>query len=336
MRERRLDALKLPDSLVVAVRDILGIEVLHPPQAEAMPAVLDGENALLAIPTASGKSLVAYIAVLKRLIEHPGSKAIYIVPLKALAAEKFNDLEALASQLGLTVGLAVGDGGDDVRRLEEGDVLVCTSEKLDSLMRTRPDVVSNATAVVADEFHLITDPTRGPTLEVNLTRLRRWRPEAQIIALSATVGNAEELAGWLQARLITSEWRPVPLHLATCADLTVEVRRVREASTEKAEVAPGPPPRTLIGPSSNPVVAVLDDAHAQGGQVLVFVNTRRSAVAEAKRLGKRMSKRLRKEDPSRSRILDDLANGLEKKAEGATAMALAECVRGVWPSIMQD
>ena len=76
MRERRLDALKLPDSLVVAVRDILGIEVLHPPQAEAMPAVLDGENALLAIPTASGKSLVAYIAVLKRLIEHPGSKAI--------------------------------------------------------------------------------------------------------------------------------------------------------------------------------------------------------------------------------------------------------------------
>ena len=120
-------------------------------------------------------------------------------------------------------------------------------------MRTRPDVVSNATAVVADEFHLITDPTRGPTLEVNLTRLRRWRPEAQIIALSATVGNAEELAGWLQARLITSEWRPVPLHLATCADLTVEVRRVREASTEKAEVAPGPPPRTLIGPSSNPV-----------------------------------------------------------------------------------
>ena len=328
MRERRLDALKLPDSLVVAVRDILGIEVLHPPQAEAMPAVLDGENALLAIPTASGKSLVAYIAVLKRLIEHPGSKAIYIVPLKALAAEKFNDLEALASQLGLTVGLAVGDGGDDVRRLEEGDVLVCTSEKLDSLMRTRPDVVSNATAVVADEFHLITDPTRGPTLEVNLTRLRRWRPEAQIIALSATVGNAEELAGWLQARLITSEWRPVPLHLATCADLTVEVRRVREASTEKAEVAPGPPPRTLIGPSSNPVAAVLDDAHAQGGQVLVFVNTRRSAVAEAKRLGKRMSKRLRKEDPSRSRILDDLANGLEKKAEGATAMALAECVRG--------
>ena len=82
---------------------------------------------MLAIPTASGKSLVAYIAVLKRLIEHPGSKAIYIVPLKALAAEKFNDLEALASQLGLTVGLAVGDGGDDVRRLEEGDVLVCTS-----------------------------------------------------------------------------------------------------------------------------------------------------------------------------------------------------------------
>ena len=154
--------------------------------------------------------------------------------------------------------------------------------------------------------------------------LRRWRPEAQIIALSATVGNAEELAGWLQARLITSEWRPVPLHLATCADLTVEVRRVRQASTEKAEAASGPPPRPLIGPSSNPVAAVLDDAHAQGGQVLIFVNTRRSAVAEAKRLGKRMSKRLRKEDPSRSRILDDLANGLEKKAEGATAMALAD------------
>ena len=189
-------------------------------------------------------------------------------------------------------------------------------------MRTRPDV-SNA-----PKWSQTSSIPRTHTWSNTGRRRRRWRPEAQIIALSATVGNAEELAGWLQARLITSEWRPVPLHLATCADLTVEVRRVREASTEKAEVAPGPPPRTLIGPSSNPVAAVLDDAHAQGGQVLVFVNTRRSAVAEAKRLGKRMSKRLRKEDPSRSRILDDLANGLEKKAEGATATALAECVRG--------
>ena len=57
-------------------------------------------------------------------------------------------------------------------------------------MRTKPDRMANVSVIVADEFHLLNDTSRGPTLEINLTRLRHLRPEAQIIALSATVGNA--------------------------------------------------------------------------------------------------------------------------------------------------
>ena len=83
-----------------------GIESLHPPQAESMKPIFSGNNALIAIPTASGKSLIAYIAILRRLLlEDIGSRAVYIVPLKALATEKFEELSQLGKALNLTIGL---------------------------------------------------------------------------------------------------------------------------------------------------------------------------------------------------------------------------------------
>ena len=81
--------LDLPPDVIELLTEKWGITRLHPPQSEAMPFALSGENLLLAIPTASGKSLVAYLAILKRLlVDVPGSRAFYLVPLKALAAEK--------------------------------------------------------------------------------------------------------------------------------------------------------------------------------------------------------------------------------------------------------
>ena len=102
--------LDLPQNVIDLLVNEWNITRLHPPQAEALPIALSGENLLLAIPTASGKSLVAYLAIIQRiLVDRPGSRAFYLVPLKALASEKVEELREAGESLGFTVGMAVGD-----------------------------------------------------------------------------------------------------------------------------------------------------------------------------------------------------------------------------------
>ena len=291
-----------------------------------MPAVFSERNTIVAIPTASGKSLVAYLGILHRLlVTHPGSRAIYIVPLKALASEKHAELLELATAVGLTVGLGIGEATGERRLIDECDILVCTSEKLDSLMRTRSDRMANVSVVVADEFHLLNDSSRGPTLEINLTRLRHLRPDAQIIALSATVGNAPDLAAWLDAALITSDWRPVALEYSTLYDLHLEPRKLQTNGEGEGELRV---PRKLLGPTSHPTWAVLNDVADQQGQVLIFVSTRRSAVSEAKRLSERFRRRLQKEDQTRLTRLGTLATSLEGSDQTTLGETLRTCVSG--------
>ena len=114
--------------------------------------------------------------------------------------------------------MAVGDRAGETVSLDQADVIVATSEKFDSLMRNRDGFLNQVSIVVADEVHLIHDQSRGPTMEVNLARVKHERPEAQILALSATVGNADEIADWLQAKKIQSDWRPVVLRYGTVCD----------------------------------------------------------------------------------------------------------------------
>lgn len=326
--ERAVSALGLPSKVASFLEHTWGIKQLHPPQHEAMPSVLNGINTLLAIPTASGKSLVAYIGIMKRLLQDEvGSKAVYIVPLKALASEKFDDLSELCSAVGLTVGLGIGDASAEAKKIEECDVLVCTSEKLDSLMRNRSEMMANVSIVVADEFHLMNDSTRGPTLEINLTRLRHLRPKAQIIALSATVGNCEDLASWLDATLVLSDWRPVALEYSTFHDLHLEPRLV-QSSAMSSDGESLQPPRDIEGPKSHPTWVVVNDTLDQDGQVLVFVGTRRSAQSEALKLAKRVEKRLLKEDPDRHKRLGIFADSLEGRQQTAMAERLATAIRG--------
>ena len=322
----RIEDVPLPDAARTFLRESWGIERLHPPQAEAMPAVLSQRNTIVAIPTASGKSLVAYLGILHRLlVTHPGSRAVYIVPLKALASEKHSELVELAEAVGLTVGLGIGEATGERRLIDECDILVCTSEKLDSLMRTKPDRMANVSVIVADEFHLLNDTSRGPTLEINLTRLRHLRPEAQIIALSATVGNAPDLAAWLDAALITSDWRPVALEYSTLYELNLEPRKIQSNAAEGNELRA---PRKVLGPTSHPTWAVLNDVADQQGQVLIFVATRRSAVSEAKRLSERFRRRLTNEDPARLERLAALSSSLEGADQTTLGETLRTCVSG--------
>ena len=324
--ERAVSSLDLPASFRSFLTDVWGIQHLHPPQAEAAPSILSGDNTLVAIPTASGKSLLAYMGMVKRLSEgHAGSKAIYIVPLKALAMEKYEDLSAVAEAMGYSVGLGIGDATAEAKNIDDCNILVCTSEKLDSLLRHRAELVSDVCCVVADEFHLMNDGTRGPTLEINLTRLRHIKPDAQIIALSATVGNSPDLAEWLNANLIQSDWRPVALEYATFHDFHVEPRKIQSPGDE-SEHDQLSPPRDLEGLKSHPVWSVVDDGLTQGAQVLMFVGTRRSAQSEAKNLAKRVRKRLEKEDPERLVALKALAERLTGRSQSNLAEQLAACL----------
>ena len=264
------------------LRDDWGIEKLFPPQAEALPHALSGRNVMLTIPTASGKSLVAHLAIVHRLTNDlEGARALYVVPLKALATEKVAELREIASAVGLRVGLAIGDRGGETGMIEEADILVCTSEKLDSLLRTRSDLMDRVGIVVSDEFHLLHDPGRGPTLEVLLSRIRHKRPDAQIIALSATVGNAAEMAERLDSELIVSDWRPVTLRYGTMTGLDARVHRVDGSGDEEP-----PEPRSLEGRTTRPLQAILQDTVRNGGQLLVFVSSRASAQKEARELAK--------------------------------------------------
>ncbi len=184
--------------------------------------------------------------------------------------------------------------------------------------------MANVSVIVADEFHLLNDGSRGPTLEINLTRLRHLRPKAQIVALSATVGNAEDLAAWLEADLVVSSWRPVALEYATLYDLHLEPRKVQSGADGSFNLRP---PRTLEGPVSQPTWAVLLDSLTSGGQALIFVSTRRSAVSEAKKLAPRVRKHLEQQDPERLRRLEQAANLLSTGEQSTLGEQLRSCLR---------
>jgi len=326
--QREVSALGLPPRFLRFLVDEWNISMLHPPQAEAAPSILGGSNTLVAIPTASGKSLLAYMGMVMRLSEgHERSKAIYIVPLKALAMEKYEDLLEIGKAMGYTVGLGIGDATSEAKNIKECNILVCTSEKLDSLLRHNAEMMADVCCVVADEFHLMNDSTRGPTLEINLTRLRHIKPEAQLIALSATVGNSADLAKWLDATLVQSEWRPVALEYSTFHDFHVEPRKIQSPG-DGDEVDNLGPPRQLPGLKSHPVWSVVDDGLNHQSQVLMFVGTRRSAQSEAKNLAKRVKKRLAAEDPSRLEKLEELSKNLTGRQQSNLGEQLAGCLAG--------
>ena len=295
------------DSRIVEILKKQGIEELYPPQADAIGPALLGENLVLAIPTASGKSLVAYLAILASVLR--GGKALYIVPLRALAAEKYEDLKEFES-IGVKVGISVGDYDSADPTLEKFDVIVATSERADSLLRHRTQWLQQLSVVVADEVHLINDSDRGPTLEVTLAKLRQVNPRAQVLALSATIKNSDQLAKWLEAEHIKSEWRPVPLK-----EGVYHGGLVHFTDQSVQEVKPG----------EDDISGLVVDIMASGGQALIFVSTRRSTEALAKALGSQVKAELSEKNREQ---LEKIAASLAAAQEEPTSMAarLAKCI----------
>ncbi|GAB3311892.1 DEAD/DEAH box helicase [Haloplanus salinarum] len=245
-----------------------GIEELYPPQAAAVEAgVTEGERLVAAVPTASGKTLIAELAMLTA--DGPG---LYIVPLRALAREKYETFSELP---GVSVGISTGDFDEAGEDLGENDVVVATSEKVDSAIRNGADWIADLACVVVDEVHLVGSEGRGPTLEVTLATLQRRAPGVCIVALSATVANPEEIADWLDAELIQSTWRPVDLRTGVYAEGSATF----DDGTELAPTIAGDPED-----ATDAADALVSGAVDDGGQALAFVRSRREAETLAERL----------------------------------------------------
>ncbi len=290
-----------------------GITTLYPPQVDAVKkGALNGKNLVLAIPTAAGKTLVAELCMLKSILNE-GGRCLYTVPLRALASEKYDEFREKYGPLGVKIGIATGDYDKADPRLAKYDIIIATSEKVDSLLRHRAKWLADViTVVVFDEIHLINDPGRGPTLEVLAARLRQINPELQVLALSATVRNSGEVADWLDAELTTSDWRPVPL---------------KEGVYHAGKIWFGDESdQPVKAKAKDKVVKLAVDTVQGGGQALVFVSTRRSTQAAARRVASGIRVLLSKGEIEQ---LKKVASSIETTLGESTRTCrqLADCVR---------
>jgi len=196
------------------------ISELRPAQEKAIKAGLfESKNLLVCTPTASGKTLIAEFASLNAIYNDVG-KAVYIVPLKALASEKYKEFKARYPDV--KIALSIGDTDSNDSYLERYDMIITTSEKLDSLIRHHTPWLRYVSVVIVDEIHLLNDHSRGPTLEIIITILKKVLKKMQLIGLSATIGNPKELAHWLDANLVEDTWRPVKLKKGVYLDGEIE------------------------------------------------------------------------------------------------------------------
>jgi helicase len=271
--------LKIPES----VKEILlntGIKELYPPQEDAIKSgVLEKKNLVLASPTASGKTLIAELCGLNHILFDRG-KVLYLSPLRALANEKFEVFKKYTSITKtngnpVKVGITTGDFDSTDSWLGKFDIIITTNEKADSLLRHRLDWITDVSLVIADEVHLLNDGSRGPTLEIVLARLMHVTPQLQVLALSATINNVKEIAEWLKANYVTTDWRPVTLKEATLLGQEIIYK---DGSSKKIQ-------KNIHNPTINLAIATVKS----GGQALIFASTRKSSVSLAKKIATPLS-----------------------------------------------
>lgn len=264
-----------------------GITTLYPPQAQAIKkGLLKGTNLVVAIPTASGKTLLAILASIKNLTE-TGLKTLYLSPLRALAYEKYTEFKNYLDPLNKRTVLLTGDYDAEDSSAKYADVIIATNEKIDSAIRHQAKWVNKIGLIVSDEVHLINDSSRGPTLEVVIALLKKIT-DAQLLALSATIHNADQIARWLEAELVSSDWRPVELKEGVLFDKTIVYGDGSEQTI----------PLKYKDSFNNIVSFIL----SKKNQTLVFATTRKMAESTAKKLAVKVGQTLTKDELGRLNI----------------------------------
>ena len=311
----KVTELPIPEALKeVTLRS--GISELYPPQEEAINAgVLECKNLVLASPTASGKTLIAELSGLKHILEKNG-KVIYLTPLRALANEKFDEFKkytTLRKKDGkrVSVGISTGDFDSNDPWLERYDIIITTNEKADSLLRHRAKWMDEISLVIADEVHLLNEAERGPTLEIVLARLMQINPDTQILALSATINNVEEIAGWLKANHVLTEWRPVTLREGVLLNDEIQFKDGDARKIEKR--------------TKNPATNLALNTVKNGGQALIFASTRKNAASLAKHISEQTGAVLSK--PIKRTLAQEAEKILSTGERTRISESLADLVR---------
>lgn len=273
----RIDDLDLDSRIIEKLRNIK-IEKLTPPQEDAIKVgLLNFRNVLVSSPTASGKTLIGLLAILN-VITKKHKKGIFVVPLKALANEKYEDFISLFSDMA-KIGISTGDFDRKANDLIKYDIIIMTYEKLDSLLRVDPEFFSTVGCIVIDEIHNVGSASRGGALENIIAHLKVLKSDIQLVGLSATIGNPETLAKWLNAKLIESKWRPV--------DLLEGYYYNGIAHLGKFEIKVS---------AKDPIKDLVLDTLEQNANVLILVQARRHTESLAKKLAPEVKKFLTNKD----------------------------------------
>ncbi|MGC8730115.1 MAG: DEAD/DEAH box helicase [Candidatus Micrarchaeia archaeon] len=300
-----MDVLEIKDKVPYPIIESLlerSIKTFTPPQEQAIKSgLLEFANIVVASPTASGKTLIAEIACVNNILSRR-KKSVYIAPMRALAMEKY--LEFKKAYPYIKSAISLGDLDSSDLWLADYDMIFASTEKFDSLIRHGTEWLPTVGCIVFDEVHMIGDESRGPTLEVLMTKVAYYL-NAQIIALSATIGNAEEISKWINANLVKSDYRPVKLLKGIIYNNKVYVKKSK-----------GFDKISLDSNSSAYEFAITEDTLKKNKQIIIFFGSKRNAESMAKKLAPFVETFLTNEDKSELQALSKKITGvLEKPTE---------------------
>ena len=251
----------------------------------------DKSNYIISIPTASGKTVLGILPALKTILN--GGKAIYAAPLLSIQNEKVKEFKAFEEH-----GIKVG------KHPSNSDLSVMVFESFDALTRFSWNVLHEVDTLIIDEFHMIGEYSRGPTLESAITRAKIINPSLRIIALSATLKNIDEIEQWLDGKTVEHNYRPVPLNK--------EVLDAEMFNTKN---------------KNDVIVKIVEKAIEDNSQALSFVSTRRFTESLATYVAKKIDKKTTKEQKQKfKQVADKLLEVPKKKGSlpTTTCLKLAE------------
>ena len=251
----------------------------------------DKSNYIISIPTASGKTVLGILPALKTILN--GGKAIYAAPLLSIQNEKVKEFKAFEEH-----GIKVG------KHPSNSDLSVMVFESFDALTRFSWNVLREVDTLIIDEFHMIGEYSRGPTLESAITRAKIINPSLRIIALSATLKNIDEIEQWLDGKTVEHDYRPVPLNK--------EVLDAEMFNTKN---------------KNDVIVKIVEKAIEDNSQALSFVSTRRFTESLATYVAKKIDKKTTKEQIHKfKQVADKLLEVPKKKGSlpTTTCLKLAE------------
>ncbi len=287
------------------VKQTNGFDTFNPMQEKVLHSRWNTHNLVVASPTASGKTIIAELVGLESILNR-GKKAMYTAPLRALASEHYNDFKKkYGESQKIKFAVSTGELDSSSKYLSNFDFIFTTFEKLDSLLIHRADWLQQIGVLIIDEVHEL-DSDRGATLEMIITKLRILNPKMQIVALSATIPNADELSAWLNADLVESSYRPVPLKEGVHYHQTLvfKDKEEKELSIE------------------DPLEALVSDTLNQKKQALVFANTRPRAESLAKQTAVIINPLLSVEEKKQlEKLSQKIENALEIPTEQCRRLA---------------